>query len=77
MILGIVALVRRMVTGLLGGPESASGGAIFSLEDGEVWLSRQRHGPPVCLGSQQTVSEMMKDFLAQEDLGKHLAARPR
>ena len=77
LILGTVALARRMVTGLLGDPDSASGGAIFSLEGGEVWLSRQGHGPPVCLGSQQTVSEMMKDFLAQEELAKRLAARPQ
>jgi hypothetical protein len=75
LILGIVILVRRIISGLLGRPDTALGGGILSLDDGEVWLSRHGQGPPVCLGSQSTVSEMMKDFLAQEELGKRLNRR--
>ena len=75
LMLGIVVFVRGTVAGLLGDPDAGSGGAIFSLEEGEVWLSRHGQGPPVCLGSQGRVSEMMKDFLAQEELGKRLISR--
>jgi hypothetical protein len=77
LMLAIVAFVRGVVASLLGDPDARSGGAIFSLEQGEVWLSRHGQGPPVCLGSQGRVSEMMKDFLAQEELGKRLGARSR
>ena len=75
LMLGIVAFARRIVASLLGHPDNALRGAIFSLEDGEVWMSRHGQGPPVCLGSQAKVSEMMKDFLAQEELGKRLSSR--
>ena len=75
LMVGIVTLVRRMLTGVLSDPDESSGGVIFSLDQGKVWATRHGQGPPVCLGSQDRVSEMMEDFLAQEELGKRLAGR--
>ena len=75
MIVGIVTLVRRMLAGVLSDPDESSGGVIFSLDQGKVWASRHGQGPPVCLGSQGKVSEMMQDFLAQEELGKRIGRR--
>lgn len=75
LIVGLVMLVRRMLADVLGDPDESSGGVIFSLDQGKVWASRHGQGPPVCLGSQERVSEMMEDFLAQEELGKRLAGR--
>jgi hypothetical protein len=45
---------------------------IFSLDRGQVWASWYGQGPPVLLGSQRRVGEMMKDFLAHEELAKRL-----
>jgi hypothetical protein len=50
-------------------------GVIFSLEKGEVWASWNGLSAPTLLGSQRRVSEMMKDFLDQEELGKRLSAK--
>jgi hypothetical protein len=52
------------------GADESLGGIVFSLEKGEVWASWYGNGPPVLLGSQFKVSEMMQDFLKQEELGK-------
>jgi len=75
LMIGIVVLVRRIVADLLGQSDRALGADILSLDMGEVWLSRNGRGPPVCLGSQASVSKMMKDFLAQEELGNRLNGR--
>ena len=72
MIIGIVFLVRRAIAVILGHPDEASGGVIFSMEDGQVWASWYGQGPPVCLGSQKRVGKMMEDFLAQEELVSRL-----
>lgn len=72
MIIGTVMVIRRA----LGGGRR-SGGIIFSLENGQVWASWHGSGPPVPLGSQERVSEMMEDFLAQVELGKRFASRNR
>jgi len=74
MIIGIVIVVRRAMAGILSHPDGASGGVIFSLEEGQVWASWYGQGPPVCLGSRKRVGKMMEDFLAQEELAKRLAA---
>jgi len=72
MIIGIVMVIRRVVATILSHPDSASGGVIFSLEEGQVWASWYGQGPPVCLGSRKKVGKMMEDFLAQEELAKRL-----
>lgn len=55
--------------------DSGSGGVIFSLEQGEVWASWYGQGHPVRLGIRSRVSNMMEDFLKQEQLAKRLAAK--
>ena len=76
MIIGTVMIVRRTVAAVLSrGAYDASGGIIFSLEEGQVWASWHGNGPPVPLGSQERVSEMMEDFLAQVEVGKRLTRK--
>lgn len=72
MIIGIVVVLRRTIADIFSHPDEGSGGVIFSLEEGQVWASWYGKGPPVCLGSQSKVGEMMEDFLAQEELAKRL-----
>ena len=50
----------------------ASSGLVFSLDHGQAWASWYEGGPPVRLGPQEEVAEMMQDFLAQLELGKRL-----
>ena len=45
---------------------------IFSLRDGYVWVSWPQ-GQAVKLGRHEAVSAMMRDFLAQDALGKRLS----
>jgi hypothetical protein len=72
----IAMLARRVILSLQErGADESSGGIVFSLEKGQVWASWYGQGPPVLLGSQRKVSEMMKDFLAQVELGKRLTQR--
>lgn len=73
-IIATVAAARGFVAGMFSRSRGGEGEVIFSLEDGRVWASWYGQGPPVCLGSQDRVGEMMKDFLAQEGLAKRLAA---
>jgi len=47
-------------------------GIIFSLDQGHAWASWYRTGSRVRLGSKEEVAEMMKDFLAQLELGERL-----
>lgn len=77
MIIGTVIGVRRGLAILLsrGVPEGADA-VIFSLEDDQVWASWHGDRPPTPLGSKARVSEMMKDFLAQLEVGERLN-RPR
>jgi|SRR3954447_905385 hypothetical protein len=51
--------------------ESASG-IIFSLEGGVALVSWRGAGPPMRLGPEREVAEMMQDFLAQRELAKKL-----
>jgi hypothetical protein len=73
MVIGVVIAIRRGLAARgQSGADERSGGVIFSLDRGQVWASWYGQGPPVLLGSQQRVGEMMKDFLAHEELAKRL-----
>jgi hypothetical protein len=68
-----VAVVRRIFAAIQQrGADGARDEIVFSLEDGEVWASWYGEGAPLRLGSQKKVSQMMKDFLAQAEVGKRL-----
>jgi len=71
-IIGFVEMVRAVFRDRPAAKDEASG-IIFSLEKGQAWASRPGLGPPVRLGPQAEVAEMMKDFLAQLELGKRLS----
>jgi hypothetical protein len=74
--IGVAFLIRHALASMKSrGADESMGGVVFSLEQGEVWASWYGQGPPVLLGSQRKVSEMMQDFLAQEELGKRLTER--
>ncbi|MCL6699851.1 DUF4118 domain-containing protein [Sphingomonas sp. NSE70-1] len=73
----IVRLIREMRSALakqLAARPSrgARKGIVFSLEEGEAFASWQGSGPPMKLGPQEEVCEMMQDFIAQVELGKLL-----
>lgn len=71
--IGTIVLIRRLVAAMQArGADETEGGIVFSLDRGQVWASWYGQGPPVLLGSQRKVAEMMKDFLAQEQLGRRL-----
>jgi hypothetical protein len=69
----IIALVQAIRTAFedLVGP-TVAGGVIFSLKDGQAWASWATAGYHLRLGPQDDVAEMMKDFVAQVELGKRL-----
>jgi len=50
-------------------------GLIFSLEEGQALLSWSGSNQPLRLGPESEVSEMMRDFLAQLEVGRRLNAR--
>lgn len=77
MIIGIVVALRRAIVAFdRRGADEASGGIVFSLEKGQVWASWYGQWPPLLLGSRRRVAEMMKDFLAQEELASRLDPKP-
>ena len=69
----IIALVQAIRTAFedLIGPTAADG-VFFSLENGQAWASWPTAGFHLRLGPQDDVAEMMKDFVAQVELGKRL-----
>ena len=74
--IALAALARRWLASFLNHDlDEAQGGVVFSLEKGEVWVSWYGQGSPLRLGSQAKVSSMMRDYLAQEELGKRLSAK--
>jgi hypothetical protein len=74
--IGLAVLVRQIVVALQKrGADETLGGIVFSLEKGQVWASWYGQGAPILLGSQRKVSEMMQDFLAQEELARRLSAK--
>jgi hypothetical protein len=48
---------------------------IFSSRSGFVWASWRETEVAIRLGRHEIVAEMMRDFLAQDALGKRLAKR--
>ena len=75
-IIASVTAVRRMIAELqIRRAGATEGGIIFSLENGQVWASWNGSGPPLRLGSQERVEEMMEDFLAQGELGRRLTGQ--
>ena len=69
----IIALVQAIRTAFedLVGP-TATDGVFFSLEGGQAWASWPTAGFHLRLGPQDDVTKMMKDFIAQVELGKRL-----
>ena len=69
----IIVLVQAIRTAFddLVGPTAANG-VIFSLRDGQAWASWPIAGFHLRLGPQDHVADMMKDFVAQVELGKRL-----
>jgi len=57
--------------------DEPKGAVVFSFVDGDVWASWPGERASVHLGDYATVTYMMRDFLAQCDLGEVLAARKR
>ena len=75
--IGFVMIVRRWFHSIrLAGADESAGGVVFSLEDSRVWASWYGQGQPVLMGSQERVSTMMEDFLAQVEVGKRLNGEP-
>jgi hypothetical protein len=66
-----ICLVRACKSFIRGGRPIGEG-IVFSLEQGQAWASWYRSGSRVRLGSKDEVREMMKDFLAQLEVGERL-----
>lgn len=67
--------VEMPATSVSNSPDSPRGAGleiIFSSRDGYVWASWP-NGDSTRLGQHEVVAEMMRHFLAQDDLGKRLA----
>ena len=45
---------------------------VFSLRDGFIWVSWPETDAAIKLGRHEAVAGMMRDFLAQDDLGQRL-----
>ena len=71
----IAQLSRRAVDSHTRLKASQHSGVIFSLEDGQAWATWYGHETPVCLGPKEEVVEMMRDFIAQVELGEHFDKR--
>ena len=74
MMIGVVVLLRRTI-GAIQNRGASDGGIVFSLKGDQVWASWYDQGPPVRLGTEENVSAMMTDFLAQVELGKRLTGQ--
>lgn len=74
MIIGLVQSARKVVADLHRSlrVDRSPRGIIFSLDRGDAWASWNGLAPPVCLGPRDEVASMMRDFLAQVELGKRL-----
>ena len=74
MMIGVVVLLRRTIAAIQNRGAS-DGGIVFSLKGDQVWASWYDQCPPVRLGTEENVSAMMTDFLAQVELGKRLTGQ--
>jgi hypothetical protein len=74
LIIALVEAVRTVVENSLrpARPEGFSAPVVFSLERGQVWASWYGSHSWIRLGPEEEVAEMMRDFLAQHELGKRL-----
>ena len=77
LIIALVHLVRRVAKDVLrltvsGEPTS---GIVFSTEAGQAWASWYGSSTPLRLGPQDDVAQMMRDFLANVELGKRLTGQ--
>lgn len=70
LIIALVQAIRTAFEDLIG--PTAANGIFFSLENGQAWASWPTAGFHLRLGPQDDVAEMMKDFVAQVELGKRL-----
>ena len=70
LIIALVQAIRTAFEDLIG--PTAANGIFFSLENGQAWASWPTTGFHLRLGPQDDVAEMMKDFVAQVELGKRL-----
>ena len=79
LIIGFVHAIRSVIASHPAAvrAEETPGGIVFSLEDGQAWASWYGQDSPVRLGPQEEVEEMMEDFLAQLELGRHLSGKIR
>ena len=76
MMIGAVILIRQVFAHIHSrGRDESAGGIVFSLEKDHVWASWYGSGPPMILGSEEKVGEMMEDYLAQVELGKRLTGK--
>lgn len=48
---------------------------IFSLTNGDVWVSRHDGGPPTMIGCHDQVIEAMHDFIKQAEFAQRLMNR--
>jgi len=71
-VIGGVDFTRRAFArySRLGSTDEAMSGVIFSAEDGQAWVSWPGSPSPVRLSPDGEVSEMMRDFVAQVELGR-------
>ena len=70
LIIGLVHAIRTTFADVVG--PTAAGGVIFSLRNGQAWASWPSAGYHLRLGARDDVVEMMKDFIAQVEVGKRL-----
>jgi len=76
LVIGLVCLFRKVLARQSRArTHQSKSGVIFSLEKGVAWASWTGSSNPVNLGPQEEVAKMMRDFLAQLELGRRLANR--
>jgi hypothetical protein len=76
LIIATVEAVRHEIQRMPGpvGKRDRTAGIVFSLENGQAFASWYGSPSAIRLGSQEEVSEMMQDFLAQLELAKRLGS---
>jgi hypothetical protein len=70
LMIALVQAIRTAFEDLIG--PTTDNGVFFSLQNEQVWASWPTAGFHLRLGPQDDVAEMMKDFVAQVELGKRL-----
>lgn len=77
LMIGMAKAVRAIVENSLrpARPDTLSTPVVFSRENGQAWASWYGSHSWVRLGPEDSVAEMMRDFLAQMELGERLNGR--